>query len=377
LAGGQGESDGIFIAFHRFSHGMIWQPQRTEGGHSVSFHSPLFSSLYSPLFGLGLATAALAWSDDAPVDFNFKGDVQIQGDKSWAKGWGGNNLDNLWGRLNFGAEYKKDDFSSKFNIRIFPEGFGFEPVVGASYDTTGQGNLKVSTSQQSKVLINHAWVRQQLAFFSIRVGRFETRQTPSYIYGDYIDLAPNGSFGSRVAVHSATEINSEFGGMKSSLILGTNDKHLNKGFLRVYESWDNGQGLMMAVALKSNLFDKVYEQNADMLNRFTVSGHYSPAKIWGVYAETGMLQRELADDQFPVLGGVYFPAGILADKLSLEAEFVPDRQIDKADKPVLFAVYGQKKLFTRATFDVGLYSDPTSSEDIDIGTAVRFTCLLK
>ncbi len=317
------------------------------------------------------------FAQDSIPDFAWKGDVQIQGDKSWARGWGGDNLDNLWGRLNIGAEYKNQKFSSKFNVRIFPEGFGFEPVIGASYDTAGQGTLKVKTSEQSRVLVNHAWVRQQFSEFAIRVGRFETRQTPSFIFGDYLDLAAGPTFGSRVAVHSATEITSETGGMKSSLILGTNDKRLNKGFLRVYESWENGQGLALSASLRSNLFDKIYDQDIELINRVSGTARYTDPKKWGVFAEIAMIQQLLALDQFPVLVGAFVPAAWVANKISLEIEYLADRKLQGEDMPLMFAVYGQKKVFERATFDVGLYSDPKGKGLEDVATAVRFTCALK
>lgn len=337
----------------------------------------MFIRLMSAIGLSAFLAPANGLAQDSTPDFRWKGDVQIQGDKSWSRGWGGDNLDNLWGRLNIGAEYQNQDFSSKFNVRIFPEGFGFEPVVGASYDTAGQGTLKVKTSEQSRVLVNHAWVRQQFPDFAIRVGRFETRQTPSFIYGDYIDLSAGPSFGSRVAVHSATEITAESGAMKSSLVLGTNDKHLNKGFLRVYESWDNGQGLSLAAALRSNLFDKVYNQDAELLNRVSGSARYSSPQKWGLYAEAAMLQQLFAPDQYPLLVGAYIPAAWLADKLSVEAEYLADRKLKGEDMPVMLAVYGQKKVFARATFDVGLYSDPQGKGLEDLATAARFTCALK
>jgi len=329
------------------------------------------------VFGLAMISAATSFSQEAPADYRFLGNIQMQGDKSWADGWGGDNINDLWGRLNFGAEYKQNDFSSKFNIRVYPEAFGFEPVVGATYDTTNRGAVNVNTSPQSKVQVNHAWVKQQFPDFAIRVGRFETRQTPSFIFGDYIDLAPNPAFGSRQAVHNATEITGQYGALTSSLLLGTNDRHLNRGFVRVYESWKSDQGLTLAAGVRSNLPDLVYDQGAEWQNRLDASVHYSPDTKWGVFAEYGMIQVTNALDQFPLLMGLYFPAAFWADKISLEGEYMPDRVIGGEDRPFMMAVYGQKTVFTRATFDVGVYSDPKGNDFEDMGTIIRFTCLLK
>jgi hypothetical protein len=326
----------------------------------------------------GWPQAVRADETPIPADFKWKGDVQMQGVKNWSRGWGGDNLDVLWGRLNFGGEFKESNFSSKFNVRIFPEGFGFEPIVGATYDTSGQGTLKVKTSEQARVLINHAWVKQEFSEFAIRVGRFETRQTPSYIYGDYIDLPSGASFGSRVAVHNAAEITAGAGGVQSSLILGTSDKNLNKGFLRIYESWTHAAGLTLVAGLRSNIFDKIYDVDADLLNRVVVSASYADPAKWGFFLEAALLQKAKTKDEFPVLGGVYFPGGFVANKISVEAEFVPDRTFSTGDdRPVVMAVYGQKKVFQRVTFDAGVFSDPSATEFMEMGTALRFTCTLK
>ena len=133
------------------------------------------------------------------------GDVQIQGERRLATGSKQDNLDNFWGRVNIGTEYKSPTFQSKVNLRIYPEGFGFEPLTGATFDTTGQGALKTQTQPSSKLLVNHAWVRFTPGAYGLRIGRFETQESQSATYGNYIDLGPSGLFLARPAVHNATE----------------------------------------------------------------------------------------------------------------------------------------------------------------------------
>jgi len=312
----------------------------------------------------------------AQEGLQFKGDVQLQGEKSFARGWGGDNLDDLWGRLNFGAEYKDSSFESKFNIRIFPEGFGFEPVVGASYDTTGAGAVKVATSAQSRTSINHAWVRQNFADFSVRVGRFETRTQPSFFFGNYIDLAPGGKFDGRNAVHNATEITSKYGGISSSVLLGTSDKHMDKGFIRIYERVEVSEQLALALGFRSNIFDKVYSQDAEILNRLDGSLHFATDAKRGVLIEAAMLQLANVADQFPVLVSAYSSLGVI-DRVAIEAEYLADRMAQGEDKSVLINLYLAQNMFKRARFDVGIYSDAASKEFIDMGVGIRFTCGLK
>jgi hypothetical protein len=114
-----------------------------------------------------------------------------------------------------------------------------------------------------------------------------------------------------------------------------------------------------------------------ILNRLALTGKYSKDGKKGFFAEVGMIQRDGDEDQFPLLAGIFAPAGKAADKISLEIEFLADRKVGGEDKPLLWHVYYGKKLFKRAAFDVGLSSDPAAPDAGDLLASVRFTCGLK
>lgn len=139
-------------------------------------------------------SVAVAASAAAPAaGLSLKGDIQIQGERKFTSQSNRDNLDDFWGRLNFGAEYDDGNFQSKVNIRIFPEGFGFEPLTGATFDTVGQGSLKVQSQPSPRMVINHAWVRYSVGCAKVRFGRFETVETKSDNFGNYVDLGPTAS----------------------------------------------------------------------------------------------------------------------------------------------------------------------------------------
>ncbi len=316
-----------------------------------------------------------AFSED---DLQWKSNIEMQGEKSIYTDKWGNNLDALWGRLNIGAETHDSEWESKFNIRIYPEGFGYASLTGITFDTLGQGSVKTQSSSVSKVQINHAWVKYTTPLLSLRVGRFETKETNSEHFGNYVDQSENGQFKGRNATHNAVEgINSQ-GNLSVSAMLGTNDPNLNRGFIRLYVKYHPLEAVKLSIAYKSNLFDKFYYENENILNRFDFGANYVITTNCIAYIESGLIQQaNIQDDQIPTMFGITFPFWKLLDAAAIEFEFDPNRQVDKKDKPVFFNLYGKKTLFGRAIFEGGLFSDATHADFMDIGLAGRLTGVIR
>jgi hypothetical protein len=306
----------------------------------------------------------------------FVGDIQIQGERRLATGSKQDNLDDFWGRANLGAEYKGKDFQSKANIRIFPEGFGFEPLTGATFDTTGQGALKTQTQPSSKVVVNHAWVRFTPGAWGLRMGRFETQESQSATYGNYVDLGPSGRFLARPAVHNALEGTWTRAAWSSSLLLGSGDRKLNKGFLRAVEKLAIPGGMQASLGYRANVFDRFKFTDAEILQRFD-AGLLSP--VWGGwqgFAEAALLQAPSRDDETPILIGLRPPTGKALDALSLELEWVPDRKIKGKAKEVFANAY-VKKTWGRARVEAGIASDGTDPDGNAFTVGLRVTSSLK
>jgi hypothetical protein len=305
-----------------------------------------------------------------------KGDIQIQGERKFTDQSGRNNLDDFWGRLNFGAEYNGDDFQSKVNLRIYPEGFGFEPLTGASFDTTGQGSLKVQSQPSPRMVINHAWVRYTTGPAKLRLGRFETVETKSDNYGNYVDLAPSGGFMSRPAVHNAVEATAPAGSGNVSALLGASDTKLNHGFLRLYGRYPVAAGVEATLGYRANLFDRYHYPDAEILQRFDAGLSAALPAAWKAFAEAAVLQAAGRADDTPVLLGIQHPAGKVFDCVSLEGEWLNDRKAAGKDRPWLLNLHVRKSA-GRLKVDAGAYSDPADSDWNAFKIGLRFTSNLR
>lgn len=303
-----------------------------------------------------MAAAPKTAAAEAPATLDLKGDIQIQGERKFTSKSNRDNLDDFWGRLNFGAEYNAKDFQSKINIRIFPEGFGFEPLTGASFDTVGQGSLKVQTAQSSRIVINHAWAKYTLGMAKLKVGRFETVETRSDNFGNYVDLGTSGKYMSRPAVHNALEASAPLGPVAASVLLGTGDRKLNRGFLRLYGKYAPLPAVQLALGYRSNVFDRFRFPDDEILQRYDANAFFKLPLGWAAFAEAAVLQAVGRDDETPLLLGVQPPMGKALDLLSLEAEWLPDRMTAKKDNAWLFNAHARKTM-GRVKIDAGLYSD--------------------
>jgi hypothetical protein len=315
--------------------------------------------------------------------FEIKGDIQIQGERKLTAQSKRDNLDDFWGRVNFGGEYKSERFESKLNIRVFPEGFGFEPLTGATFDTAGQGSIKLQTQPQTRVVVNHAWVKTALGDYRLKVGRFETVETQSDNFGNYVDLPPSGKFMSRPAVHNAVEASRAFGPLGNSLLIGTNDRKLNRGFVRLYEKYSPSPKLTATLGYRANVFDRLKYQNEDILQRFDAGLLWGGLpRGWKVFAEAAVLQYPGIADDTPVLLGLQPGCGKVLDVLSLETEWSPTRKTPSQGsaageyKEWLFNVHA-RKIVGRLKVDAGWYSDPTDPDGSAFGAGLRVTSNIK
>lgn len=353
---------------------------RVSGGAvpSHAAQAPAFSASASAVAipAAPAAPARPATSAAPSPGLAFLGDIQIQGIRRLATGSKQDNLDDFWGRANLGAEYKSKDFQSKANIRIFPEGFGFEPLTGATFDTTGQGALKTQTQPSSKVVVNHAWVRFTPCAWGLRMGRFETQESQSASYGNYVDLGPSGAFLARPAVHNALEGTWTRSAFSSSLLLGSGDRKLDRGFVRAMEKAALPGGAQASLGYRANVFDRVMFPDAEILQRYD-AGLVSPVwKGWQGFAEAALLQNPSRNDETPLLIGLKPPAGRILDALSLEIEWLRDRKIKGKTKEVFANAYF-RKAWGRARMEAGIASDASDPDANAFTAGLRVTASLK
>lgn len=325
---------------------------------------------------LSPALASSGAKEAKKAALELKGDIQIQGERKLTTQSERDNLDDFWGRLNFGTEYNGEDFQSKVNIRIFPEGFGFEPLTGATFDTAGQGSLKLQTQSQTRLVVNHAWVKYTLADYRLKVGRFETLETYSDNFGNYIDLGPSGRFMSRPAAHNALELSRAAGPFLGSAMLGTGDRRLNRGFLRLYGKYAPSKTVIASLGWKANLFDPIRFEEEEILQRYDASLLWVLPKGWKAFAEAALLQAVGREDDTPVLVGVQPFTGKVLDVLSLEVEWMPTRMVAREEKDFLFNVHARKSV-GRLKLDLGLWSDLADPDPDSFAAGLRMTSGIK
>lgn len=314
---------------------------------------------------------------EQPPALELIGSFQLQMQKAFWDNNSDNNLDDFFGRINFGSSFKAGDFQTLINIRAFPVGFGYEALTGAAFDTATD-KLTLTKTKVANFQVEQAWFKYVWPLVEIRLGRFFTTTSKYLTLGNYLDMNPTSGFQSRIAYHNATEFTLKTGILTSNVTLGTADASLNTGYLKIYESVSPMKQMTVAAGYSGNVFDVVYNDGATVTNRFDFLANYEILKGLCPYIELGIIQRSnKIDYDVPFLVGCSVPAGKVLTSLAIEMEYLADRKVKKEDKPVLVSLYMDKKVGTRTRFQAGLYSDPQSTKTFDLKFGLRMTASLK
>ncbi len=314
---------------------------------------------------------------EQPPALELTGSFQLQMQKAFWDNGSDNNLDDFFGRINFGSSFKAGDFQTYINIRAFPVGFGYEALTGAVFDTTTD-KLSVTKTKVANFQVEQGWFKYVWPLIEIRLGRFYTTTSRFLILGNYLNQNPSSGFQSRIAYHNATEFTLKTGILTSDVILGAADASLNTGYLRIYESISPMKQMTVAAGYSGNIFDVVYNEDALVTNRFNFIANYEIIKGLCPYIELGIIQKVTKTDyDVPFLIGCSVPAGKVLTSLAIEMEYLADRKVKKEEKPVLVSLYMDKKIGTRTRFQAGLYSDPQSTKTFDLKFGLRMTSALK
>lgn len=343
---------------------------------------------------------SLMAADAAPTPvptLDLTGSVQLQMQKAtWDNvkpGTKSDNLDELWGRVNFGAKFKADGFSSEVNIRAFPVGFGYEALTGLTVkDSTDTISLTVKKTGIEKVQIEQAWVKYSWGIADLKIGRMSTITGRSVTLGNYLDLDPGTAFQGKVGYHNALEFTAKKEISTTTIMLGAGDAKLNTGYLRIWEQVVPFKGSTLAAGYRSNVFDLGYDENAFIDNRLSFTGDYEIMKDFKPYVEVGIIKKAARtstqeDSSFvPLLFGSTIPTKGFLNTLGVEIEYLKDRKgvdIQKTGaaavtkKPVVFQIYADKKFGTRTRLQFALMTDQAGASAGDLRIALRYTGTLK
>jgi len=331
------------------------------------------------LFAVAAISASVRADDSAPAAapvFDLTGSLQLQAQKAVYDNGTENNLDDFFGRVNIGGLFKAPDMQAFINIRAFPEGFGYEPIIGAAFDSTAQ-SVEIQKTKIAKFQVEQAWFKYIWGSTSLLIGRFYKTTSKSVSFGNYIDQDVPGGFQLKVYYHHAAELSIVTGMLTSSLLLGAGDSKLNTGYLRIFECIKPVDGLTIAAAYRSNAFDPIYDENAEVFNRFSLNADYRIMKDLVPYVEFGVIQK--VDDEYdlPLLIGCKVPTSSILSALGFELEFLNDRKVGGDDVPVLWNIYFDKTAGEHTKFQAAVYSDPAGKSASDVRIALRMTATLK
>ena len=341
-----------------------------------------------------------------PESSGIHGNIQIQAAKTL---WGtDNNFDQLYGRANLMWAFQEDStFSSLIQVRAYPAGFGYEQLIGASYNPQDTTKFKVPVIAQKKspetdlpvLQIYQAWIRYKFPDFDIKVGRLITHNTKSLHFGNYLDSPSGGTFTlSRHGIHNALEGYKVFGIFDTRAHLGVGDLLGNRGFLRVYETIKPSRNFSFGLGYRANIFDLVHydynDSNTKIIHRIAANIDYDLSQNLNLYMEAGWIHERDASSKDPLpslisinytLPSVFkkmlknkFKILDVLDKIRVEGEFLYNRKdfegsYSGIDKNFLWNIYGEKTWLKRMYFQGGIFAAPTRSHRHNVGIGARFT----
>jgi hypothetical protein len=296
----------------------------------------------------------------------------------------GHNLEEWWGRANFGVVTKADDFEGKLLVFMYPGDLqGNEVNVREDGDT--------SYAYRDLFEIHEAWVLQHTEFVNFKLGRWEFTQKNGDFFGDYVDGYYKG-FKSGLNSENAIEFAlNPTENMSVDLAFISNAPHLNKGDLRLmfhFRELAGIEALNLDLGYSNNIFDEIYASDENDV-RHTISLQAKTPLLPGaiyLFIEGALMNLD-AEEEYtyvdpkthlertktrsvdmvtPITGGLLFTPKDY--RVILEAEYIANRdETEFADdnkhvKDVLGAFYIEKPLTKRFTLSFGAHSYGSSKD---------------
>ena len=329
--------------------------------------------------------APLYTGKDFSLDLNASFEIQA-GKTLWTSedDEDGYNLEEWWGRANFGVVTEADDFKGKLLVYMYPGDLqGNEVNVREDGDT--------SYAYRDLFEIHEAWVLQHTEFVNFKLGRWEFTQKNGDFFGDYVDGYYKG-FKSGLNSENAIEFAlSPTENMSVDLAFISQAPHLNKGDLRLmfhFRELAGIEALNLDLGYSNNIFDEIYASDENDV-RHTISLQAKTPLVPGaiyLFIEGAFMNLD-AEEEYtyvdpkthlertktrsvdmvtPITGGILFTPKDY--RVILEAEYIKDRnETEFADdnkhvKDVLGALYIEKPLSKHFTLSFGAHSYGSSKD---------------
>lgn len=330
--------------------------------------------------------AYAAPSADTTAKFSLKGNVQVQGVKNLHDQGAQSALDKGWARFHLGADYQASDFKAQFNLRLYPSiaGVTYADSVNLVKDSTG----KITAVKTRRKTMDYLFIERAVVEFPVaaglnaKLGRFPTDYSISGIFGNYLDQDPGPAKAlSRPYWHDGAEFNLTLGAASTAVLVGSLDSRFNSGYLRVVQSYQQGQqGFRGEAGWRANLFDSLAIDSADATIRqrlFTRVAYTLPSGLMP-YAEAALLNLDAhAKKQGIALAGLQLPVSVSSTTLNAEVQYYHDRKVqdgkELAKRAWDWNLGVDQKLAKRHRAQLWIYSDGAAPAATDVTVALRWT----
>lgn len=319
---------------------------------------------------LFLAVVLLAGGSFA--EFRFAGDAGILGVKNIGDLSTDNNVDVLWGRVNFISNYTDENFASALQIRVYPAGYGFDYISGATFDTSHNA-IVTNATNAAKLQVIQGWVQYTLSSLKIKIGRIPLKYSVGTHFGDYAQRGPNGSFCYPGALHNATVFIHDAAMVNSQVVLGVSDKNLNTAYFLMKETVKASDKVSVSAGYHSNFFDVAYDEGATVIHALSFAADFTYMKGKKVYAELGVrdIGIEGEDVKMPFTLGVHIPTAGVLDLTTVEMEYCSVRA-DNDKEGLYWALYLGKNLGSHFHLRAALYNNSAGAEPGDLSAGMYF-----
>lgn len=269
------------------------------------------------------------------------------------------NIDFFYGRVTCGAKAVIDNFETHVELRAYPSGFGYELLRGVEeVDST----ILTSSQKIAKFQVNVAYAMHHGKIFDLQIGRLNSLfNSNCSFYGNYVDEGPGGYFTGKGVSGNVVHLNSSYKQGNTSLMIGTNDTHINTGYLRLFQDFTITEGLHFGLGFRSNFLDKVHVGSTDVFWNATAVADYKFANDLKLYFEAGFTNMSKdTDTEIPIAFGVDIPLKKVLDNVTLEMEYLKEDQRptlgDVQQSPVLLGLQLAKSFNKHFKILAGLHT---------------------
>ena len=303
------------------------------------------------------------------VAFDINADFELEAGKVfWATEDDemGDNLETWNGEANFAVLAEGEDFKGKIGIAFYPGDLRMSDENMAKMDKKEALREGSEKGIDDYFSLDEAWAMQNTDNFVFKVGRWDNTDKNGDYFGSYVDGYMNGFMSTQ-----PSENQLQFGFTPNDNLdfyvnLISKSTNLDKGDIRAsfnFHGLESIHDLNIQLAYRSNMFDKVYDNKADVVHNISMKANLPVLRNKvNVFAEGALM--DLDDDMvLPVTGGVAFFTPVV-DRIILEAEYVKDRWENpdfvsfgsKHVKDVLGALYLEKSFTDRFSLSAGFHS---------------------